>query len=248
VYCTYIASSCISVLSVSPICPLVSASPLGTSSCLPLVFLSRIPHSVSQARIFCHLSYVLSLSLHWICSLCNSIFKEGQCSRHNPPCPSRTGVSQAIARVLVEDGTGEALVVCRNQQVAKALALSSGEWEAVQSHVQRSGSVSIQHGGASVRPGTVEESEDLLVWYLRSMCRSPAVCRSILLTFSLSRKPSKLDQPDSLQLRRFPSGELEFVSRMGNRQNLTCLNIQEVDHETLLWLSNEKIKTSSSFG
>lgn len=53
--------------------------------------------------------------------------------------------------MLVEDGTGEAVVLCRNEHVAAVLGLSLLEWEAVQNCVQSRGSVYIQHGEA---PGT----------------------------------------------------------------------------------------------
>jgi len=49
----------------------------------------------------------------------------------------------------VEDGTGEALVLCRNQHVAAVLGLSLPEWEALQNCVQSRGRVSIQHGEAT---------------------------------------------------------------------------------------------------
>lgn len=105
VYCTYIASSCVSIISL-PAFPLpsrwvlgffplysvprnvsvfqashipVSSSPAGEGSYPPLVFLSNLqPHlqHLPQARILCHLSCVLTLSLQWVCSLCSSIFKE----------------------------------------------------------------------------------------------------------------------------------------------------------------------------
>ena len=44
-------------------------------------------------------------------------------------------------------------------------------------------------------PQCVEEPEDLIACYLRSLCRSPLICRPILLDFSLDRKPSKILQP-----------------------------------------------------
>ncbi|KAM9565487.1 CST complex subunit CTC1 isoform 2-T2 [Guaruba guarouba] len=197
VYCIYIASSCVSIISL-PASPLpFPSSPAGEDSSPSLVFLSSLqPHlqSLPQARILCHLSCVLTLSLQWVCSLCSSIFKEGRCTRHSPPCPSHTGVRQASARVVVEDGTGEALVLCRNQHVAAMLGLSLLEWEALQNCVQSRGSVSIQHGEAT-GTGSVEEPEDLIACYLRSLCRSPLICRPILLDFSLDRKPSKILQP-----------------------------------------------------
>ncbi|NXY86717.1 CTC1 protein, partial [Alcedo cyanopectus] len=115
----------------------------------------------------------------------------GRCTRHNPPCPSHTGVRQASARVLVEDGTGEALVLCSNQHVAEMLGLSHLDWEALQSCVQSRGRVSFQHGEAA-GTGCVEEPEDLLACYLRSLCRSPLICRPILMDFTLDRKPSRI--------------------------------------------------------
>lgn len=105
VYCNYIASSCVSIISlpafqlpsrwVLGLFPLysvpinvsmfqashilVSSSPAGEGSSPPLVFLSNLqPHlqHLPQARILCHLSCVRTLSLQWVCSLCSSIFKE----------------------------------------------------------------------------------------------------------------------------------------------------------------------------
>lgn len=49
----------------------------------------------------------------------------------------------------MEDGTGEAFVLCRNQHVAAMLGLSLPEWEALQNCVQSRGRVSIQHGEAT---------------------------------------------------------------------------------------------------
>ncbi|XP_059576491.1 CST complex subunit CTC1 isoform X2 [Alligator mississippiensis] len=243
VYCTYIASSCIRIVALPAPDVLLAPSPKGAASSPPLVLLSSLllqPCSLSHAQAFCHLSHVLALSLHWMCSLCNSIFREGRCTRQSPPCPSYTGVSQASARILVEDGTGEALVQCRNQQVAAALGLNSAEWEAVQSCVQSRGSISIQLGGTSAGTACVEEPDDLLVWYLRSLCRSPVACRPILLTFSLDRKPSKIPQPVTLQLRRFLGTEVEFMSQVGPRPILTSLNIQEAEHKVLSYLSSKR--------
>ncbi|XP_049680626.1 CST complex subunit CTC1 isoform X1 [Accipiter gentilis] len=248
VYCTYIASSCVSIISLPASHLPFPSRPAGEASSPSLVFLSSLqPHlqNLPQSRILCHLSCVLTLSLQWVCSLCSSIFKEGRCTRHNPPCPSRTGVRQASAWVLVEDGTGEALVVCRNQHVAAMLGLSLLEWEALQNSVQSRGRVSIEHGEAT-GTGCVEEPEDLLACYLRSLCRSPLICRPILLDFSLNRKPSKILQPAPPQLRNFWCGEVEFVSQVGPRLNLLCLNVEEVEQDALSYLNSERIRRTSS--
>ncbi|XP_061861468.1 CST complex subunit CTC1 isoform X2 [Colius striatus] len=248
VYCTYIASSSMSTVSLPASRPPFPSSPAGEASTLSLVFLSSLQPPLQnppQARILCHLSCVLTLSLQWVCSLCSSIFKEGRCTRHSPPCPSHAGVRQASARVLVEDGTGEALVLCRNQLVAAVLGLSPLEWEALENCVQSRGRVYFQHGEAA-GSGCVEEPEDLIACYLRSLCRSPLICRPILLDFSLDRKPSKIPQPAPLQLRNFRSGEVEFVSQVGPRLSLLCLNVEEVDQEALSYLNNERIRRTPS--
>ncbi|XP_054065672.1 CST complex subunit CTC1 isoform X10 [Rissa tridactyla] len=79
VYCTYIATSCVSIVSL-PASHLSSpSSPAGEASSPSLVFLSNLQahlQHLPQARILCHLSCVLTLSLQWVCSLCSSIFKE----------------------------------------------------------------------------------------------------------------------------------------------------------------------------
>ncbi|XP_009978234.1 PREDICTED: CST complex subunit CTC1, partial [Tauraco erythrolophus] len=248
VYCTYIASSCVSILSLPASHLPFPSSPAGEASSPSLVFLSNLQSHVQQlprARILCHLSCVLTLSLQWVCSLCSSIFKEGRCTQRSPPCPSHIGVSQASARVLVEDGTGEALVLCRNQHVAAMLGLRLLDWEALQNCVQSRGRVSIQHGEAT-GTGCVEEPEDFVACYLRSLCRSPLICRPILLDFSLDRKPSKILQPVPLQLRNFHCGEVEFVSQVGPRPSLLCLNVEEVEQDTLSYLNSERIRRTTS--
>uniref|UniRef100_A0A8C3JQ33 CST complex subunit CTC1 n=1 Tax=Calidris pygmaea TaxID=425635 RepID=A0A8C3JQ33_9CHAR len=245
VYCTYIASSCVSILSLPPSHLPFPSSLAGETSSPSLVFISNLQPHLPQARILCHLSCVLTLSLQWVCSLCSSIFKEGRCTRQSPPCPSHTGVRQASARVLVEDGTGEAFVLCRNQHVAAMLGLNLLEWEALQNCVQNRGRVSIQHGEAT-GTGCVEEPEDFVACYLRSLCRSPLICRPILLDFSLDRKPSKILQPAPLQLRNFRCGEVEFVSQVGPRLSLLCLNVEEVEQGALSYLNSERIRRTSS--
>ncbi|XP_054242700.1 CST complex subunit CTC1 [Indicator indicator] len=245
VYCTYIASSCVSILSLPASYLPFSSRPAREASPPSFVYLSSLqPHlqSLPRAQILCHLTCVLFLSLQWVCSLCNSIFKEGRCTRHSPACPSHTGVRQASARVLVEDGTGEAFVLCRNQHVAAMLGLSLLEWEALLKCVQRRGSVCIQHGEAT-GTGCAEEPDDLVACYLRSLCRSPLICRPILLDFSLDRKPSRILQPAPLQLRNFRCSEVEFVSQMRPRPSLLCLNVEEVKHN--VWSSKRISRTSS---
>lgn len=52
-------------------------------------------------------------------------------------------------------------------------------------------------------PQCAEEPEDLVACYLRSLCRSPLICRPILLDFSLDRKPSRILEPGKQTLLAF---------------------------------------------
>ncbi|RMC07649.1 hypothetical protein DUI87_17126 [Hirundo rustica rustica] len=172
-------------------------------------------------------------------------------------------LERKISRVLVEDGTGEAVVLCRNEHVAAVLGLSLLEWEAVQNCVQSRGTLCIQHGEApgtgslpasehilathSFLPQGLEESEDLVACYLRSLCRSPLICRPILLDFSLDRKPSKILQSAPPQLRNFRCGEMDFVSQVGPPPSLLCLKVEEVGQDALRYLNSQRMgRTSSS--
>ncbi|XP_044305635.1 CST complex subunit CTC1 isoform X1 [Varanus komodoensis] len=229
VYCTYIASSCMQVMAPPPHDS--PYHPLGSVSAPSEVYLFNVllqPPTLHPARAICHLTCILSLSLKWVCSLCNSTFAEGRGSQCNLSCLSHVGMNKASARILVEDGTSEFVVLCKNQQVQDVLGLSPKEWDVVQQHVQSKGSIHIQHNDVSPGSGKMEEPEDLVTWYLRNLCRSLVVCRPILLTFRLDRMPVEVHEAGAIQLRRFLSNELEFLTQMMNRRNLLCLNIQDV--------------------
>ncbi|KAJ7317989.1 hypothetical protein JRQ81_004151 [Phrynocephalus forsythii] len=131
-----------------------------------------------------------------------------------------------VSRVLVEDGTSEFVVVCRNQQVQQVLGLGPKEWSILQSHIRSKGSVSIYSSASSAPEGT-EELEDVLMWYLRGLCRSPVVCRTLRLTCQLNRAPSEAERTGAGHLTRFLSNEVEFLSQTRPRRCLVCLNIQE---------------------
>ncbi|XP_066473831.1 CST complex subunit CTC1 [Tiliqua scincoides] len=226
VYCTYVASSCMHMLTPAP---LHTSDTAGAASSLSVGYLCNVPlQSPNLFQVTCHLTCVLSLSLHWICSLCKeTILKEESCNQCGPSCLSHIGVSKASARILVEDGTCELVASCKNQQVREVLGLSPEEWDVVQKQARSKGGIYISHKEAGTGPGTTDKPEDLLTWYLRSLCRSPLVCRSITMTFKLDRKPPKGHATGSRQLRRFVSNDTEFLSKYSSLPNLLCLNIQE---------------------
>lgn len=190
--------------------------------------------------------------------------------------PSWSQPACSLHRVVVEDGTGEAVVLCRNEHVAMMLGLSLLEWEAVQNCVQSRGSVFIQHGEApgtgvsglfqqqlqpdelkswldkislccgcsraslppteyflarhTFLPQCLEEPEDVVACYLRSLCKSPLICRPILLDFSIDRKPSKILQPGKQILLAFLifSVGRKGGGRLGKERCLHCLSKQDL--------------------
>ncbi|KAM6474985.1 CST complex subunit CTC1 [Liasis olivaceus] len=222
VYCIFIASSDVRVL-IPP--PHNSPQHLDSTSKFSLGYLSKILlQPLGQAQVTCHLTCVLSLSMRWFCDLCSNISREGRPNEYNTSCSSHTGMINATAKILVEDGTSEVVVFCKNQQVQQMLGLSPKEWGVIQNHIRIKGNICIQHNEISTGARIVEEYEDLLTQYLRNLCRSPIVCRSIVMAFRVDRKSFKAG---SGRLRRFFCNELEFLSQVRNRANLVCLNIQE---------------------
>lgn len=55
-------------------------------------------------------------------------------------------------RLLVEDGTAEAVVTCRNHQVAAALGLCPSEWASLLELVKGPGKVALQFIGPEAQP------------------------------------------------------------------------------------------------
>lgn len=56
-------------------------------------------------------------------------------------------VASPFSRLLVEDGTAEATVTCRNHHVAAALGLSPSEWTSILECAQGPGRVALQFKG-----------------------------------------------------------------------------------------------------
>lgn len=72
------------------------------------------------------------------------------------PPGSAVGVFSSVAspspRLLVEDGTAEAVVTCRNHHVATALGLCPSEWTSLLEFVRGPGKVALQFTGPGAQP------------------------------------------------------------------------------------------------
>ncbi|XP_048419052.2 CST complex subunit CTC1 isoform X2 [Stegostoma tigrinum] len=240
VYCRYLSSSSVSILD--------HPSPedvRSTSADLPLMYLGNLISSRGshlQGIACCHVVNVCWLKLQWVCSLCCSIIKQGKCTRSSGPCVSTVGIFRANASAIVDDGTAEARVYCKDKQVAHLLALDSMKWERLQQHIEPQGEVYFQYQGRTGRELYEENTGDVLMQYLGVLCTSPVVCRPIQLAFRIdSRSKPKLGQNEIFQLRTFSCGDHQYMTKMTPALSLTCLDIKEVDYRKLCHLANDKL-------
>ncbi|XP_062871489.1 CST complex subunit CTC1 [Trichomycterus rosablanca] len=165
-----------------------------------------------------HVVRVLFLRLQWACSLCGSVFKQASCTQTSPPCDSTSAVFQAEAKVVLDDGTGEAQVWFSSEMVARLLQLSDCEWEGLQRLIRVKGHVRVYTRGWNVVCDV--DPDDPLLLYLCCLCSSGAVCRNLTLTCKV--RPQK---PEKAQLRKMNRGEREFLTKFPPALQLQCTHI-----------------------
>ncbi|XP_034413182.1 CST complex subunit CTC1 isoform X2 [Cyclopterus lumpus] len=100
---------------------------------------------VGQVR--CHVVCFLFLQLQWSCSLCGSLYIQ-TCS--SSQCPSTSSVFQSKAKLVIDDGTGEAHVWFSGALVRPLLGLADSEWEGLQRALRVRGHVRVYPRGRSV--------------------------------------------------------------------------------------------------
>ncbi|XP_069502547.1 CST complex subunit CTC1 [Ambystoma mexicanum] len=248
VYCKYLVCSSFTILVFTPVQPprlLLSHSEAPAISSIPLVPFFKLMSKADippNGRATCRVTSVLSLSLRWVCALCTAIFKQGQCSQNISTCLSQNGVFQAYAKIVVEDGSSEALVHCRNQHVVDLLRLSPSLWEGLRRHILSLGDISVQLWARSAERRTEEETEDVFMHILKMLCNSINVCRPILLTFEPERRAVQPDQSDSRQMRRFTLRDQEYDTMLHPQLSLVCLGLQEVDYRVLSHMHSDRME------
>ncbi|XP_052613503.1 LOW QUALITY PROTEIN: CST complex subunit CTC1 [Peromyscus californicus insignis] len=222
VYCCFRPSTSVQVLSFPP--ETQARAPL------PHIYLAELlqgDRGPFQAIASCHVVFVLSLQILWVCAHCTSLAPQGRCSRQDPNCPAQTAISQANIRLLVEDGTAEATVTCRNHHVAAALGLSPSEWTSVLECARRPGRVALQFTGPGAQTESPSKTREPLALFLRTLCGSPSVLRPIKLSFTLERRPSDVTPLEPARLQQFQCGELSLRTKVNPRPRLLCLSLQE---------------------
>ncbi|CAJ1048341.1 CST complex subunit CTC1 isoform X1 [Xyrichtys novacula] len=158
-----------------------------------------------------HMVCFLFLQLQWICSLCGSLYRQS-CS--SSECHSTSSVFDSRARLVIDDGTGEAYVSFSGSLVRTLLGLADSQWEGLQRAVKVRGHVRI----SPREPSLVCDSEDPLLLYLACLCRSEVACRQLSLTCRRSTNQR------AEETKRFSRGERDFVTRKTLPVQLTCLS------------------------
>ncbi|XP_065131812.1 CST complex subunit CTC1 [Paramisgurnus dabryanus] len=221
VYCRSLPISCVTVTGLGS----VGSGSGGSQSPPPMMLLGDWASGGTQqcivGQVKGHVVCVLSLRLQWMCSLCGSIFRQGSCSRSS--CDSVSAVFQAEAKVVVEDGSGEAQVWFSSDTICDLLLLDAGQWEGLQRHVRVKGYVRVYTRGHNMMCD--EEAEDSLVQYLCCLCSSNTVCRLISLTCR-----QRAQRTGKSQLRKVCRGLTEFISKFPPALQLHCLQIHTDSH------------------
>uniref|UniRef100_A0A8C5LDK7 CST complex subunit CTC1 n=1 Tax=Jaculus jaculus TaxID=51337 RepID=A0A8C5LDK7_JACJA len=229
VYCRFCSSTSIQVLSFS--------QQTRVSDPLPHIYLAELlqkGQAPFQATTSCHVVFIFSLQIMWVCAHCTSLCPQGRCSRQDLTCPTQTAISQASIRFLVEDGTAEALVTCRNHHVAAALGLSPGEWTFLLDCVRVSGKLALHFKGPGAESESPARIHEPLTLFLQTLCTSPSVLRPIKLAFELTRRPSDVSPREPPRLQQFQCGDLPLLTRVNPRLQLACLSLQEQEHSSTL--------------
>uniref|UniRef100_A0A3Q3S439 CST complex subunit CTC1 n=1 Tax=Mastacembelus armatus TaxID=205130 RepID=A0A3Q3S439_9TELE len=155
-----------------------------------------------------HMICFLFLQLQWSCSVCGSDYTQS-CS--SSQCRSTSSVFQSKAKLVMDDGTGEAHVWFSGALVRPLLELADSQWEGLQRALRVKGHIRVYPQGQSLVCDS--DCDDPLLHFLLCVCSTDVVGRPISLT---CRK---------LKLRRFSRGDRDFMTRMVPALQLKCLHI-----------------------
>ncbi|RVE60932.1 hypothetical protein OJAV_G00185670 [Oryzias javanicus] len=158
-----------------------------------------------------HVVCFLFLQLQWSCSTCSSVYTQ-VCSSQ---CGSSSAVFRSRAKLVIDDGTGEAHVWVSGVGVQTLLGLADFQWEGLQRWLKVKGHLRVLPRGRSL----VCDSEEPLLLFLLSMCSSEAVRRPVCLTCR-RHAPSRASD-----LRRFSRADRDFFTRLTPPLQLTCVHL-----------------------
>ncbi|KAM6894522.1 CST complex subunit CTC1 isoform 2-T2 [Lycodopsis pacificus] len=209
VYCSSLPLSSITVVSLGDVS---SARPPPAPMMHLGVWAVSREQSCIVGQVRGHVVCFLFLQLEWSCSLCGSVFIQ-TCS--SPPCRSSSSVFQSKAKIVIDDGTGEAHLWFSGALVRPLLGLADSQWAGLQRALRVRGHVRVYPRGRSL----VCDSDDPLLHFLLCVCSSDVVCRQLSLTCR------KQNNQRSEEMKRFSRGERDFMTRVTPPLQLTCLQL-----------------------
>ncbi|XP_018530294.1 CST complex subunit CTC1 isoform X2 [Lates calcarifer] len=213
VYCRYLPVSSVTVVSLGENS---SARPPPAPMMHLGVWALSTEHRCTVSQVKGHVVCFLFLHLQWICSQCGSLYTQS-CS--SSLCGSTSSVFESTAKLVIDDGTGEAHVWFSGVLVRPLLGLADSQWEGLQRAVRVRGHIRVYPRGRSLVCDV--DSDDFLLHFLLCVCSSDAVCRSLSLT---CRKHTN-QRPE--EMRRFSRGDRDFMTWVTPPLQLTCLHITD---------------------
>ncbi|XP_054608714.1 LOW QUALITY PROTEIN: CST complex subunit CTC1 [Dunckerocampus dactyliophorus] len=203
VYCTNLPVSCVTVMHVQD----KSSEGRQTVPIMHLGLWTR--HSCTVARIKGHVVCFLFLQLQWKCSQCGSVYRQSACSQCRS---SSASVFDSTAKLVIDDGTGEAHVRFSGVHVRQLLGLADSQWEGLQRALRLRGDITVYPRGRS--PACY--SDDQLLHFLLLCVRSVD-----LLSLTCSRQ----HEAKAEEVKRLSRSKRDFLTRMAPPPKLTCLHM-----------------------
>ncbi|XP_077357059.1 CST complex subunit CTC1 isoform X2 [Festucalex cinctus] len=162
--------------------------------------------SRTVGRVKGHVVCFLFMQLQWNCFECGSVYTQSAC---HGQCLSPTAVFDCTAKLVMEDGTGQAHVHFPGPLVRQLLGLSCPQWEGLQRAVKARGQIQVYPRGRS------QACDDGLLDFLL-LCAGGV--NSLFLTCSIERQAKE-------EVKRLRRGKRDFLTRMAPPLKLTCLQI-----------------------
>nr|XP_019963863.1 PREDICTED: CST complex subunit CTC1-like [Paralichthys olivaceus] len=141
-----------------------------------------------------------------------TLMPEQSCS--SSQCRSTSSVFQSKAKLVIDDGTGEAHIWFSGALVRPLLGLDDSQWEGLQRALRVKGHIRVYPRARSV----VCDDDDPLLHFLSAVCSSD-VCRPL----SVTCRKHNSQRPE--ETRRFSRGDRDFMTRMTPPLQLTCLTV-----------------------
>ncbi|XP_077598716.1 CST complex subunit CTC1-like isoform X2 [Stigmatopora nigra] len=163
--------------------------------------------SRTVGRVKGHLVRFLFMELQWKCSTCGSVYTQSSCSSG---CNSPTAFFDSIAKVVIEDGTGEAHVRVAGDLLRQLLGLSEHQWEGLQRVLKTRGWLQVYPKGQGQACG-----DDDLLEFLMLCARG---VKSVVLTCSRESWGKE-------EVKRLTCGKRDFTTRFASSLKLNCLHI-----------------------